>query len=108
MRELSWVGPVGPGGAPPLDRSCIFHYLTMGEYLEAVVSDDFELGTLRRPLEKAVATYDTERQAVVLWRARCGHLAVLVVPLVPDFGICKRLGEDYAHHDALQLNLDDH
>jgi hypothetical protein len=43
-------------------------------------------------------------------RMRCGHVAVGRATLVPDWGVCKKLGLDYYAESgagALQLNIDD-
>lgn len=52
-------------------------------------------------------SYDTKAEMVVLFRARCGYMAVVVVPLVPGWAVCRQLGLEYKEKDALQLNLDD-
>lgn len=62
---------------------------------------------IRSPLEAAVENYNPKKEVVVLVRARCGYMAVVVMPLVPDFSVCRQLGVDYLGKDALQLNLDD-
>lgn len=58
-------------------------------------------------MEAAVKSYSMKKEAVLLVRARCGYMAVVVLPLVPEFPVCRQLGVDYADKDALQLNLDD-
>ena len=44
-------------------------------------------------------------------RFRCGHVAVGLAPLVPDFKLCQVLGKEYYGEGqgsgGLQLNLDD-
>lgn len=62
---------------------------------------------IRNPLETAVDTYNTKTEIVVLFRARCGYMAVTVLPLVPAWAVCRQLGLEYKDKDALQLNLDD-
>jgi hypothetical protein len=45
-----------------------------------------------------------------LWWFRCGHVALGIAELVPDYGICKSLGKDYygdSTAGAIQLNIDD-
>jgi len=92
-------------------RSVLMHYLTMGEYDVEVCRDDFEMAQVRGELLDLVNTYDEEKSIVLLMRFRCGHLAVGLAPLVPDFAVCKKLGKDYFANEnsagALQLNLDD-
>ncbi|CAN0209886.1 unnamed protein product [Ectocarpus sp. 6 AP-2014] len=104
--ELEYLRPVNSNGRR-LDRSIILHFLSMGEFVDAVLQDDFELGVIRSPLEAAVESYDTKAEMVVLFRARCGYMAVVVVPLVPGWAVCRQLGLEYKEKDALQLNLDD-
>jgi hypothetical protein len=90
-------------------RSVLIHYLTMGEYDTEVCRDDFELAAVRSTLLEAVDSYDPQTSVVLLMRFRCGHVAIGISPLVPDFSICKSLGKDYYDDNstgALQLNLD--
>ena len=93
-------------------RAILMHYLTMGEYDIEVCRDDFELTLVRTKLQNLVDTYDPETHVCLLWRLRCGHIAVGKAILVPDINICKKLGMDYyadnpASAGAVQLNLDD-
>lgn len=62
---------------------------------------------IRTSLEAAVASYDQKKEMVVLVRARCGYMAVVVMPLVPELAVCRQLGVEYREKDALQLNLDE-
>lgn len=97
------------GRSTPM-RSVLLHYLTMGEYDRDLCRDDFEMTIVRTELQEAVDHYDEETQVVLLTKFRCGHLVVGVAPLVPDIGICRKLGMDYYADNqeaALQLNLDD-
>ena len=41
--ELGYLRPVNSNGRR-LDRSIILHFLSMGEFVDAVLQDDFELG----------------------------------------------------------------
>lgn len=41
--ELEYLRPVNSNGRR-LDRSVILHFLSMGEFVDAVLQDDFELG----------------------------------------------------------------
>lgn len=91
-------------------RAVLLHYLTVGEYDSEVCREDFELAAVRSELQRAVEKYDVKTSVVVLMRFRCGHVALGVVPLVPDYAICKSLGKEYFENStagALQLNLDD-
>lgn len=91
-------------------RSVLLHYLTVGEFDSEVCREDFELVMVRSKLKEAVESYDTEKEAVLLCRFRCGHMALGRAVLVPDYRICQKLGQDYYAGNpsgALQLNLDD-
>lgn len=92
-------------------RSVLLHWLTMKEYSSEVCMDDFELAGVQKELKEAVETYDQKVEVPVLMRFRCGHVAVGVAPLVPDFNLCKVLGKEYygsgQGDGALQLNIDD-
>ena len=91
-------------------RAILVHFLTLPEYDGEVCRDDFEMMQVRSQLQQAVADYDMEAEVVVLMRFRCGHVALGTAKLVPDYNICKVLGQQYfADHTskALQLNLDD-
>lgn len=91
-------------------RAVLLHYLTVGEFDSEVCREDFELAAVRSKLKEAVDNYDVRTSLVLLMRFRCGHLALGVVPLVPDYNICKNLGKEYFENStagALQLNLDD-
>lgn len=93
-----------------ITRSVLLHFLTQGEFDSEVCRDDFELALMRTPLKDTVETYDTEKEVVILCRFRCGHMTLGKAALVPDYGICKKLGQDYYGENAagaLQLNLDD-
>jgi len=82
----------------------------MGEFDADVISDDFEMAVTRTKLQELVNTYRSEIEVVLLLRFRCGHVSLGKGVLVPDYQICKRLGQDYYAANsagALQLNLDD-
>ena len=93
-----------------INRSVLLHFLTLGEFDSEVCRTDFELALMRTPLKEAVETYDTEQEVVLLCRYRCGNMSLGRAALVPDYRICKKLGQDYYSENsagALQLNLDD-
>eukprot|EP00953_Heterococcus_sp_UTEX-ZZ885_P009136 5416-Heterococcus_DN1.PRE.3 len=106
LLELHYISPVTSSGRG-LNRSLLLHYMTMGEFVDAVMQDDFELMTVRDALETAVKECDPTKELVVLLRARCGYLCVVTMPLVPDIGVCRALATDYIGKEALQLNLDE-
>jgi hypothetical protein len=92
-------------------RSVLLHYLTLGEYDQELCRDDFELACVREELKKALESYDDETQVVYFMRFRCGHLAVGIAPLVPDYKLSCKLAKEYYGDQHLcqpiQLNLDD-
>jgi hypothetical protein len=91
-------------------RSVVLHWLTMKEYVSEVCMDDFELAGATRELREAVEGYDETIELPVLMRFRCGHVAVGIAPLVPDFKLCLVLGREYYGQGdgaAVQLNIDD-
>mmetsp|Transcript_8705 Transcript_8705/g.15153 ORF Transcript_8705/g.15153 Transcript_8705/m.15153 type:complete len:161 (+) Transcript_8705:246-728(+) len=92
-------------------RSVLLHWLTLKEYDSEVCMDDFELAAARKELKEAIDTHDEKVEVPVLMRFRCGHVAVGIAPLVPDFNLCKVLGKEYygsgQGDGALQLNIDD-
>lgn len=47
--ELEYLRPVNSNGRK-LDRSVILHFLSMGEFVDAVLQDDFELGVRVNPV----------------------------------------------------------
>ena len=110
LRNLSLAIPKDEFGKPmPHGRSILMHYLTMGEFGSEVCREDFELTMVRSKLQDVVDTYDPDTEVVLLWRLRCGHVAVGKSVLVPDVGICRKLGMDYYSSSpagAVQLNLD--
>lgn len=109
LATLSLAIPKDAYGRAIPHRSLVLHYLTLGEYDSEVCRDDFELAHVRTALQAAVSEYDYETQVVLLMRFRCGHVAVGIAPLVPEYSLCQALGRDYyADKDppVLQLNLD--
>ena len=111
LAELSLPIPKLPGGTMMTGtRAVLLHYLTLGEFDTEVCRDDFEMTSVRTALTKVVEEYNDMEDMAVLMRFRCGHVAVGVAPLVPDYRVCKSLGKEYfgeGMEGALQLNLDD-
>jgi hypothetical protein len=111
LAEVSLMLPKNAKGHAIAMRSILVHYLTVGEYDTEICRDDFELAEVRPKLKEAVDAYDVETHVVVLMRFRCGHLGLGTAVLVPDYGICKSLGQSYYSDEstagALQLNIDD-
>jgi hypothetical protein len=91
-------------------RAVLIHFLTIGEFDAEVCREDFELAMVRAKLMDVVESYNVEKECITLFRFRCGHMALGKATLVPDYKICKKLGQDYYSENqagALQLNLDD-
>lgn len=112
LAVLSLPDPVlSNGRACAAPRSVLLHWLSIKEYDAELCRDDFELAGARKELKAAVETHDDKVEVPVLMRFRCGHVAVGVAPLVPDYRLCVTLGKDYygsgAGDGALQLNIDD-
>ena len=103
------------GYQPIASRAVLLHYLTLGEYDAEVCREDFEMATIRKELQTAVHEQQQGQTAqddsiVLLMRFRCGHVALGVAKLVPDWNVCRKLGMDYFGETAppsLQLNIDD-
>ena len=98
------------GYQPIVNRGVLLHYLTLGEYDAEVCRDDFEMATIRSQLQTALQQQESNQDVVLLMRFRCGHVALGVAKLVPDFNVCRKLGMDYFGDSAppsLQLNIDD-
>lgn len=112
LAVMSLPAPILSNGRRyPKQRSVLLHWLTMKEYDSEVCMDDFELAGARNELKSAVETHDEKVEVPVLIRFRCGHVAVGIAPLVPDFKLCAVLGKEYygsgQGDGALQLNIDD-
>ena len=92
-------------------RSVILHWMTTKEFTEEVCLDDFELAQLTKELRSCVEEYNEQVEVPVLMRFRCGHCAVGLAPLVPDYKLCLTLGKEYygqgQGQGGLQLNIDD-
>jgi hypothetical protein len=100
------------GHAYPHCRSVILHYLTVNEFITEVCNrHDFELTCLTNELRDAVETYNEMIELVILMRFRCGHVALGIVSLVPDYNLCLVLGKEYYGAGEIgqpvQLNIDD-
>jgi len=107
---MSLLKPQDSYGRPTGMRSLLIHYLTLGEFDQEVCRDDFEMAEVRTELQQAVNSYVEQKEAVVLMRFRCGHVALGVAPLCSEYSLCQQLGRSYfadSAASALQLNLDD-
>jgi hypothetical protein len=110
LQDLSIAIPKDRFGRAMTTRSILMHYLTIGEYDAEVCRDDFEMASVRNKLQDLVKDYDIQKEVVILLRLRCGHVALGKTALVPDYRICKKLGQDYYANNpasAIQLTLDD-
>ena len=83
----------------------------MKEFSSEVCMDDFELAGVSKDLKEVVDSYDEKVEIPILARFRCGHVAVGLAPLVPDYKLCEVLGKEYygdgQGDGGLQLNIDD-
>lgn len=109
LQNMSLYAPKSLTGRT-ITRSVLIHFLTVGEFDSEVCKEDFELALVRTKLKEVVDTYDQEKEVILLFKFRCGHMALGKAVLVPDYKICKKLGQDYYADNpagALQLNLDE-
>jgi hypothetical protein len=110
LAVMSMPSPIMSSGKKyPRQRSVLLHWLTMKEFDSEVCMDDFELAAVRKELNSLVEIYDEKVEVPIMMRFRCGHVAVGVAPLVPDFKLCTLLGKEYYAETsgAVQLNIDD-
>jgi hypothetical protein len=110
LAEMSLPLPILANGRPfKKTRGVLMHFLTMEEFKEELCKDDFEMTTVSKELRKAVEDYKKSEELAIMMRFRCGHLAVGVTKLVPDYNLCKTLGKEYFEGagSAVQLNIDD-
>ena len=111
LSEMSLPIPKLSNGLPiTKPRSILLHFLTIEEYSTELCRDDFEMTSVKSELSGAVAECNEEIEIAIMMRFRCGHVAVGIAPLVPDYHLCKTLGPQYyaeAGSGAVQLNLDD-
>mmetsp|Transcript_34287 Transcript_34287/g.41020 ORF Transcript_34287/g.41020 Transcript_34287/m.41020 type:complete len:328 (-) Transcript_34287:73-1056(-) len=114
LAEMSLPKPILANGIPMTKpRAVLLHYLTVQEYIDELCRDDFELvavsGELQNAISECEVTDDARKRKeyVVLMRFRCGHVAVGIVPLVPDYGLCVMLGEQYYGSGAGEEGKDD-
>lgn len=114
LAEMSLPKPILANGIPMTKpRAVLLHYLTVQEYIDELCRDDFELvavsGELQNAISECEVTDDARKRKeyVVLMRFRCGHVAVGIVPLVPDYGLCVMLGEQYYGSGAGKEENDD-
>ena len=89
-----------------LSRSIITEYLTVADYTSRL-KENFELGVVLDSLMKSVKMCDEKKEMVGLVIAKCGWLGVIQsIPLVPDFGMCMKLGAEHQKLPQLLLNID--
>ena len=89
-----------------LSRSIVLEYLTVAEYTSRL-KDNFELGVVLDSLLNSVKECNIKKEMVALIIAKCGWVAVLKsIPLVPDYGMCLKLGEEHCKLPQLLLNID--
>lgn len=108
LGEMSLLKPISSLGKKiEPERSIIMHFLTLGEFDQELCKDDFELAIFRGKMKEAVDTYNSKEEIVIFLRFRCGHVALLKAPLVPEYKIALKLAEDYEDKPgAIQLQID--
>ena len=65
-----------------------------------------QLGVVLDDLIEAVNKSDMEKYMVVLVMSPCGFMAVVSVPLVPDYGVCAKLGVEHRELPLMVFNID--
>ena len=69
------------------------------------------MASATKDLREAIETYREKVELPILMRFRCGHVAVGIIPLVPDYNLCLMLGKEYygggETGQPVQLNIDD-
>jgi hypothetical protein len=91
-------------------RSVTMHFLTMGEFDQEVVREDFEMGACRNELRVGTESCDPDKELIVMLRFRCGELRVVRMDLVPPVGVCRALTKEYVewiNKPMMQFNVDD-
>mmetsp|Transcript_4735 Transcript_4735/g.5458 ORF Transcript_4735/g.5458 Transcript_4735/m.5458 type:complete len:248 (+) Transcript_4735:84-827(+) len=110
LAEMSLPVPILANGRPMTKiRGILMHFLTMEEYNNELCKDDFEMFTVKNELQSAVENYKESEELAVMMRFRCGHMAVGITQLMPNYALCETLGKEYYEHagTAVQLNIDD-
>ena len=111
LAEMSLPIPVLANGRPiTKQRAVLMHFLTIGEYDQDLCKDDFEMAMVRNELVTCVDNYVERKELVLMLRFRCGHVAVGITKLIPDYALCQTLGKEYYQQSgsgAVQLNIDD-
>lgn len=92
---------------PPDERGCLLHFVTLSEFDADIVATDPQLSAARDPLAHAIERHDDHKEVVVLIRSRCGFVAVLMQPLVPEWRVARQMGRDFEGMPELALTLDD-
>ena len=94
-----------------LSRLISFRFATLVEYGK-MCEEHSGFKVVSETLCSCVATYNPEKELVFLFvcegtAGAPAFLTCVLCPLVPDFGICEKLGADYADRDMIAINLDD-
>ena len=91
-------------------RSLILHHVTLAEF-DGEICDAFPGLGGARPALAAALEGDGGRagagEAIVLVRLACGLVAVVVTPILLDPGVLRRMGEEYAGKDCIQIDVDE-
>ena len=87
-----------------VSRQIFMRFMATSEFRD-LAGDDFEMMQLQKPLLDASKDHDSKRYIPVLFRARCGFVAVFLSNIALGYEQCRRLGwEDMSA--VVQLNLD--
>jgi hypothetical protein len=111
LAEMSLPCPILGNGRPMAKRrSILLHYLTLMEYDQEVCRQDFELTAVRNEIIQGISECKKDEAILTLMRFRCGHVAVGLVPLIPDYKLSKSLGKQYysgQDNATVLLHIDD-
>jgi len=112
LAEMSLPIPIlGNGRIMTKPRSILLHYLSLAVYDQEVCREDFELALVRNEIIEGLRICKKEVEVLLLMRFRCGHVAVGIAPMIPDYKLSKSLGMQYytGEHDTstVLLNIDD-
>ena len=89
------------------DRDLIVEYLLVDEFDALALENQFELVGLRTPLRDAVDAEEKKKKKhlVCLMLLRDGYACLFTYPVVPDEGIARSLGLQYAFDDEEKRDL---
>lgn len=94
-----------------LERLISFRFATLAEY-DKMCEEHSAFTVVSETLRSCVTSYNPQKEIVFLFLCEGSvgapaFLTCVLCPLVPDFGMCEKLGVDYAERDMIAINLDD-